>query len=278
MLGIDLGGTAIKWVMLSSSGRIAAAGRLPTPHGRDEVVATLARIMRESGAQDTGIGLPGHVDRATGVVRFLPNLAGDWADYPLADTLFEATGRKPALLNDARAFCLAELRLGAARGETDAFFLTLGTGVGGGIVTGGCLLTGPDDRLGEIGHMTYDPSGPRCGCGGRGCLETFASAPAIMRNAGTDTIVGEPKAVAALELAGKAIGDTVASLAAVIPCRALVVGGGVAGALPLLRPCIEAALAVRREFIGPIRVAGAELGEDAGAVGAALIGMEGRSR
>ena len=280
-LGIDLGGTAIKWVTLSADLRITASGRIPTPHTRDEIIAAIDGIVRVTAPSTAGVGLPGHVDRETGVVRFLPNLPGDWSSRAITSHAITSYAiKKLAAFNDARAFAFAESRMGAARGETDALFLTLGTGVGGAILSGGRLLAGPDDRLGEIGHMIYDRAGPVCGCGARGCLETFASGPAIARNAGggrtaaqvaLDAEDGEPEALAALGLAGRAIGETVASLAAVIPCDALVVGGGVAGALALLRPHIEAALASRRDFIGPIRVLGAELGPEAGAIGAALM-------
>ncbi|MEJ3747550.1 ROK family protein [Actinomycetes bacterium KLBMP 9797] len=280
---MDLGGTAIKWVVLAGDA-VADRGAVRTPGDRDAIVAALAGIARAHGAGPVGLGVPGHVDRATGVIRFLPNLPGAWSGFPLGAALTARTGRPVRVLNDARAFCLAELRLGAARDETDALFLTLGTGVGGGVVSAGRLLVGPDDRLGEIGHTVYDRSGPRCGCGGRGCLEMYASGPAIVRQAGggrtpdvvaADATAGEPAAVAALALAGRAIGETVASLAALLPCRALIVGGGVAGALPVLRPHIEAALASRAEFIGPVRVRAARLGDEAGAVGAALTVSEG---
>jgi glucokinase len=221
-LGIDLGGTAIKWAVLTGDDdpSVGARGCVDTPRDREAIVAALVRIVRTTDPVTVGLGIPGHVDRKTGVVRFLPNLPGAWSGFPLGAVLTEATGRPVSLLNDARAFCLAEWRLGGARGQTDALFLTLGTGVGGGVVTGGQLLVGPDDRLGEIGHLTYDRTGPRCGCGNRGCLEMYASAPAIARHAGggrsaaqvaADAEAGEPAAAGAIARAGRAIGETVAA-------------------------------------------------------------------
>lgn len=287
-LGIDVGGTAIKWITRDgATGGVTARGGVPTPGDRDAVVKAVVALARAAGPDRIGLAVPGHVDRATGTVRFLPNLPGRWSGFPLGDAVAGATGHPVRLLNDARAFCLAELRLGAARGLTDVLFLTLGTGVGGGVVTGGRLLVGPDDRLGEIGHTTYERSGPACGCGGRGCLEMYASGPAIAAAAGggrTPAAVaraaaeGEPAATRAIARAGRAIGEAVGSVAALLPSTALVVGGGVAGALPVLRPHIEAALAARERFIGPVRVLAAALGDEAGATGAALAAEEGSVR
>jgi uncharacterized phosphosugar-binding protein len=278
-LGIDLGGTTITWVELAGR-RVVARGTIATPGTRDAIVAALADIAAGRDAAAIGIGVPGHAGRDTGVIRFIPNLPGDWTGFPLGGTLARVAGVPVRVLNDARAFCLAELVLGAAAGETDALFLTLGTGVGGGVVSGGRLLVGPDDRLGEIGHLTYDRDGPRCGCGNRGCLEMYASGPAIAAAAGrrtaaeaaTAAAAGDDRAARALETAGRAIGETVASLAAFVPARLLVVGGGVAGALPALRPHIEAALAARAGFIGGIEVRGAAIGAALAAAGGGWIG------
>lgn len=288
VLGIDLGGTSIKWVVLERrEGRHAVAGGGTVPTGAEQaaIIAALADVIRlaeerHGRVRAVGLGVPGHVDRATGTVKFLPNLPGDWNGVPLGPTLEAAAGRPVTLLNDARAFCLAELRLGAAQRHTDALFLTLGTGVGGGVVVGGELLVGLDDRLGEIGHLTYERGGPLCGCGNRGCLETYASAPALVSAANrpdasaadivAEAEAGDAVALAVVERAGRAIGETVASLCAVLPANLLVIGGGVAAGLPVLRPHIEAALAERRSFIGPVSVAAAALGPDAGAIGAAL--------
>lgn len=284
VLGIDVGGTTVKWVVLDAqAATVVGRGSMPTGGDPDTVAADLASIgARDDAVAAIGVGVPGHVDRGTGVVRFLPNMRGDWPGFPLAATLRASTGRPVTVLNDARAFCLAEWRLGAARRHSDVLFLTLGTGVGGGVVSGDALLTGPHDRLGEIGHLVYDHDGPRCGCGHRGCLETYASATAIARAAGLPTAEetfqaagrDEPAAVAAVESAGRAIGRTIASLCAVLPAELLVIGGGVAAGLPRLRPHIEHALSERRDFIGAVDVVAAGLGADAGAVGAALAALE----
>ncbi|MBB5790047.1 ROK family protein [Jiangella mangrovi] len=281
VLGIDVGGTTVKWAVLDArTATVVVRGSIPTADDPHTVAAELAAVAETAAGGDTaaiGVGVPGHVDRRTGIVRFVPNLRGDWPGFPLAATLRASTGRPVTVLNDARAFCLAEWVLGAARGHDDALFLTLGTGVGGGVVSGGSLLTGPDDRLGEIGHLVHDRTGPRCGCGHRGCLETYASATAIARAAGLPTAeaafeaaTSDPAASEAVAAAGRAVGETIASLCAVLPADLLVIGGGVAAGLPQLRPHIEHALAERRDFIGAVDVVAARLGADAGAVGAAL--------
>jgi glucokinase len=229
VLGIDLGGTTVNWVVRAGRAEdraIVARGSVPTASDRTAIVTGLADIARrvETGhdVRAIGVGVPGHVNRSSGVVRFLPNLPGDWAGYPLGSELTRETGKPVHLLNDARTFCLAELTLGAAYGRSDALFLTLGTGVGGGVVVNGRLLVGPDDRLGEIGHLTYQREGRPCGCGNRGCLETYASGPALVTAA--EVLGGRRPASAAdvfaaaesgdeasrtvVERAGQAIGET----------------------------------------------------------------------
>ncbi|MBE1489681.1 ROK family protein [Plantactinospora soyae] len=292
VLGIDLGGTALKWAVRppdATARDLIAHGSMPTGADRTAIVAAMTDLVHRVDVEHgrvhaVGVGVPGHVDRATGVVRFLPNVSGDWGGFPLGAALRRDTGRPITVLNDARAFCLAELTMGAARGRRDALFLTLGTGVGGGVAVGGRLLVGSDDRLGEIGHLTYDRSGPRCGCGNRGCLELYASGPALVRGLRerTGRRPDSPRAVVAaadagdgpaaevLARAGRAIGETLASLCAVLPAEVAVIGGGVAAGLPALRPHIERALAERAEFIGPVAVVAAALGPMAGALGAAL--------
>lgn len=300
-LGIDLGGSAVKWVVLDADTTTSAAtpavvsrGRVPTPGTREDVIDALIGIVRDVGERTgggdllaAGVGVPGHADRAAGIVRFVPNLPGDWAGLPLGTTLHEVAGVPIRVLNDARAFCLAELMYGAARGLRHALFLTLGTGVGGGVLTNGQLLVGPDDRLGEIGHLTHRPDGPPCGCGNAGCLEAFASGPAITAayvSAGgraertaadvfAAAATGDDIARVVVDRAGQAIGQTIADLCAVLPADALVVGGGIAGSLPQLRPTIEAALARRAGLIGAVEVIAADLGPEAGAIGAAIAAL-----
>ncbi|MFI6604190.1 ROK family protein [Nonomuraea sp. NPDC050536] len=278
LLGVDVGGTYIKWALLDGDA-VAGSGVVSTPPGPDETVALVASLAVR-GVESVGIGLPGHVDRETGTALFVPNPPGDWDGYPVGPRLSALTGTPVAVVNDARAFALAELLLGAARGLPDVLFTVLGTGVGGAVAARGAILVGPRDNLGEIGHVTVDPWGAPCCCGGRGCVETFAGGPAIVRAFGS----GPPEAVAAaaragdgraievLARAGWALGVALGDAASLLGAGAVVVGGGVAGALDLMSSALHAELERRRPLIGDIAVLPAILGPMAGAIGAALYG------
>ncbi len=194
-LGLDLGGTNIKWAVVEHDGRAWLAvdqDQVPTPTagGPDAVVARLAEVATEAirrvpGVSSVGIGVPGLYDPVAGTTRFLVNIPGPWAGRPVAGPVGEAVGLPAFLINDARAFGLAELRLGAGRGASSMVGLTLGTGVGGVVAINGHVLQGHDGTAGELGHQTIDPDGPWCGCGNRGCLEAFARADQIAAACGT---------------------------------------------------------------------------------------------
>jgi glucokinase len=286
-LGIDLGGTTIDWVVLDAdddAGVVARGGEeTRAERGPDSVIETIAAIARsavdEHGIVGIGLGMPGPLDLERGRAVFVANMPG-WADFPIVERLERGTGQTVALLNDARAFTLAELRLGAGQGVSDLIGVTLGTGVGGGIVVGGRLLLGLNGTAGEIGHQTLDPAGPRCACGNTGCLEQYASGPAIARAAGLATAAqvveaaraGDARARAVLAQAGAYLGIGIANVALAVAPELVVVGGGVsaAGELLLEPACAELR---RRLTVMPaerIRLVPAALGRDAGAIGAAL--------
>ncbi|GAA3588692.1 glucokinase [Nonomuraea rosea] len=277
LLGIDVGGTNTKWVLMDGD-TVTRSGSVPTPPGPDETVKLAASLARR--VESIGIGLPGHVDRDTGTALFVPNPPGDWDGYPVAARLRELAGAPVSVVNDARAFARAELELGAARGLADVLFAVLGTGVGGAVALRGAVLAGPRDNLGEIGHLTVSPGGPACCCGNEGCLETFAAGPGIVRAAGSGTAAeaaeaaraGDGRAVKAFERAGWALGVALGDAASLLGVGSVVVGGGVAGALDLMRSALRAELARRRPLIGDIAVLPAVLGPMAGAIGAALYG------
>ncbi|MFC5832818.1 ROK family protein [Nonomuraea insulae] len=277
VLGIDVGGTYTKWAALEGD-TLRDSGTVPTPPGPEETMRLAASLAQR--VESIGIGLPGHVDRDTGTALFVPNPPGDWDGYPVADRLRELTGVPVSVVNDARAFARAELELGAARGLADVLFAVLGTGVGGAVALRGAVLTGPRDNLGEIGHLTVCPGGPVCGCGNEGCLETFAGGPGIVRAFGSGTAAqvadaaraGDGRAVKAFERAGWALGVALGDAAALLGVGSVVVGGGVSGALDLMRFALYAELARRRPLIGDLAVLPAALGPMAGAVGAALYG------
>jgi glucokinase len=236
------------------------------------------------GTSSIGVGVPGLYDPATGATRFLVNVPGAWAGRPVAAPIAEHCGVPVALVNDARAFGLAELRLGAARGASSMVGLTLGTGVGGVIAVDGRVHQAHDGTAGEVGHQTIEPDGPWCGCGNRGCLEAFAKADAIAAACGTATAeaaveaarAGDAAALDGLAAVGRYLGIGIANMVTVISPDCIVIGGGVAAAGDLLLEPIRAELRrrVRTTSLDEVRLVTAELGTWAGAIGAAVHGAE----
>lgn len=303
VLGIDLGGTKCLGVALES-GKVVAEHRLPTPKGTDACLAALSAVvdgLRPSGdPRAVGVGAPGLVDRS-GVLRFAPNLAVD-RGLNLREALTERLGLPVAVENDATCAASGERAFGAARGYDHVLMVTLGTGIGGGIVVGGELERGANGFAGEIGHMVVDPQGPRCPCGQRGCWERLASGSGLGRLAREAAHAGMADRV--MEVAGgdpedvrgehvtrcAAEGDVqarqildrfawwlalgLANLANIFDPQAFVLGGGlmVAGEA-VLEP-------TRRAFADllqgapdrpPVAIVPALLGERAGAIGAACL-------
>jgi glucokinase len=236
------------------------------------------------GVASAGIGLPGLYDPAAGTVRFLPNVPGEWAGRPLAGPVEDRLGVPAFLINDARAFGLAELRLGAGRGASSMVGLTLGTGVGGVIAVDGRVHQGHDGTGGEAGHQTIDPDGPWCGCGNRGCVEAYARADQIAAACGTATAEGavarardgDPRALDGLARVGRYLGIGIANLVVIVSPDRIVIGGGVAAAGDLLFEPIRAELRRRVHItsLDQVTLVAAELGTWAGAIGAAVHGAE----
>jgi glucokinase len=285
-LGLDLGGTNIKLVVLEGE-QVVERRSEPTrsEEGPPAVVERLAALAGSVGRVDSvGIALPGLFDRdGRGVL--LPNLHGDWVGRPIAAPLEEALGRPVRLINDGHAFAFAEARIGAARGADDVLCVVCGTGIGGGLVIGGRLHLGVEDRAGEVGHHTVLVDGPPCGCGNRGCLETVAGARAIAEAAGRasfDEVVasargGNERSRAALARAAAHIGVALANLTIFFAPQRIVVGGGVAAAGELLFDPLRAEVERRAGRVAPlsaIEIVPATLGADAGAVGAALAAAD----
>jgi len=297
-LGLDLGATNLKWAMLSQHDggwTTLTREQVPTriaanPAGVPAaVVAQLAEVaavaIADCGAAATiGIGVPGLYDPATGTTRFLVNLPGAWAGQPVAGPVGDALGLPTVLINDARAFGLAELRLGAGRGASSMIGLTLGTGIGGVIAVHGQVLQGHDGTAGEIGHQTIDPDGPLCGCGNRGCLEAFARADKIAAACGAATAEeavtrargGDARAIDGLAQIGRYLGIGIGNMIATISPDRVVIGGGISAAADLLFGPIQDELRrrVRTTSLDEVEVVTAELGTWAGAIGAAIHGAE----
>ena len=293
-LGIDLGVTNLKWAAVERDGvawRTLDQGQRPTlaPEGPDAVIGRISDLGRAAldrwpGIASVGIGIPGLYDPVAGSVRFLVNMPGEWSGRAVAGPVEEVLGVPVALINDARAFGLAELRLGAGRGAASLVGLTLGTGVGGVIAIDGRVHLGHDGTAGEVGHQTIDPDGPMCGCGNRGCLEAFTRADRIAAACGTDTAeaavaaarTGDRRALEGLAEIGRYLGIGIANMVVVLSPDRVVIGGGIAAAGDLLLAPIRDELRhrVQTTSLDEVELVTAELGTWAGAIGAAIHGME----
>ena len=293
-LGLDLGGTQLKWAVVDFTdaawGRIAT-DRVPTrvDAGAEGIIDQLGETASAAAAgwgpiASVGVGIPGRYDAAGGRVIMTPNIPVRWEGTHLVARLEQLVGVPVHLLNDARAFTLAELRLGAGRGAETLVGMTLGTGVGGGIAIRGTLYLGRDGAAGEIGHQTIDPDGPLCNCGNRGCVEAFARADVIAATCGTSTVeeavraaaAGDARAVDGLAQVGRYLGIGIANIVTVLTPDRVVVGGGVAAAGEVLFAQVRAELERRVRMTGTATVdlVRAELGIWAGAIGAAIHGAE----
>jgi glucokinase len=288
-LGIDIGGTNCKLAVLEGS-ELLATTTIPTGSGQpDQVVDRLAAagagLTAEHGpVMAAGAGVPGLFDEASGRVVFLPNLPPAWTGHALREPLADRLGVPVALINDARSFTLAESRMGAAAGCSTVICLTLGTGVGGGVVVDGRLRFGPNGRAGEVGHQVIDLDGPPCGCGNRGCVEAFVAGAALCRLGGQDSpeavfraaAAGDERAGAAVHAVVGRLAVGIANLVTVLWPERVVVGGGVAAAGEQLFGPLRTAVAGSAPLVDPTsyQILPAALGPVAGAIGAALWAQE----
>lgn len=302
-IGIDLGGTKVAAAAVTEEGRVLERARVPFPAGgSDPLVGTLVHLVEQIDRDrrlPVGVGFAGIVTRE-GTVRYGPNVGV--ADLPLGPQLADRLGVSVAVLNDATAAVWGERRAGAARGVDDVVMLTLGTGVGGGLVVGGELVEGASGFAAELGHVVVEDGGRACPCGNRGCLEAYASGTAIATlarerlegDAGGDSALGagavtseavaaaaaeeDEVAVSVLTEAGRWLGVGMTSLVnALDPARVVVGGGAVAGTGRWMLPAAREVLAERilgAEHRDPPEVVEAELGNRAGVVGAALWATE----
>jgi glucokinase len=305
VIGVDVGGTKVLGLQLRADGTVGAEARLATPGGGEAVLDTIAEVVTRLGPTTAvGVGAPGLVDQA-GVLRFAPNLP-HVVGLPVRDGLQQRLpGVTVTVDNDATCAGWAERVLGAGQGSLDLLLVTLGTGIGGGLVVAGQVAHGANGFSGEIGHMVVDVHGPPCPCGKRGCWERFASgsglgrlgreaaeagqAPRIVELAGGDPVAvrGEHVTAAAVEgdRAALEVIDSfawwvalgLANLANIFDPECIVLGGGLVEAGGLFLEPVRAAfrdLVEAAEYRPNIRIVLAQLGERAGAVGAALLARD----
>ena len=291
-VGVDIGGTKLLAGAVDVEGRVIERAQRPTPHRssapqvvEDTIVEAVEDLCRRFEVAAVGIGAAGFVDLG-GVVRFAPHLS--WRDEPLREVLQQRLGLPIVIDNDANTTARAEMRFGAGRGHRDALCLTLGTGIGGAVVVAGDVVRGSQGLAGEFGHMQVVPDGLPCECGQRGCWEQYSSGRAIARagqaHGGLDgpavteaARAGEGWALEAFEQVGAWLGVGLAGLVAALDPAIVIVGGGLSAAGALLLEPARKAFSVRlpgRGFRAEPRIVAAELGPDAGFIGAATLARE----
>jgi glucokinase len=292
VVGVDLGGTKIAAGLVTPGGQVHAARTVATPasDGADAVVACVIaeiehtrRAAGDSRVTGVGVATPGIVAPPGRLVFATPALPG-WGGVDLAERIEAATGLPTTVRNDGQAAAWGEWRCGAGRRSTNLVMLTLGTGVGGGIVSAGRLLEGGHGAGGRLGHLSVDDDGILCWCGARGCLEQYASGTAIARAAGAATAReviaaarrADARARDVVRAAAGALSAAIATLVNVLDPEVIVIGGGVAQAAELFLDDVVAG--ARRRLLPALadgwRLAPAELGGLAAVCGAGLLARE----
>lgn len=296
-IGMDLGGTTFKAIAVTRDGHILDRIQASTDAQAEPVVViqnmvNAIRALQHKHAaaghlRAVGFGVPGILDLPHGTVRRSPNLPR-WHDMDLRAVLARHLSLPFIIENDANAALLGEMWRGAGRGMTHVIMLTLGTGVGGGVVINGEILHGANGYAGELGHTVVDPNGPRCGCGSAGCLEQFASGTAIARMAApyygevtAETVArlarqGDSRAAAVYQQVGHALGIAVANFANLLNPQCVVIGGAVAKAFDLFIDTMQETMRQRTfaEVYDSLRIVPAICGTDAGGLGAAYQAMQ----
>lgn len=308
-IGIDVGGTNVKIALVNEKGGIVYSNSIPTraEMGYEYTVNSMKDAIREllketnTQAKDIegiGFGFPGQIDCQNGVVRLAPNIPG-WVDVPIAKIMEDEFAIPTRVDNDVRCAALGELNFGAGKGCENLICITVGTGIGSGLIVNGKLVRGASNAAGEIGHIKLDiAGGPLCGCGDRGCLEAFASGPSIVAMAEeyikggkstkyrelanpdiTPYVVsvaaqqGDAVAKRIFTIIGEYIGVGLASVVNLLNPEKIIIGGGVAAAGDILMNPIKETLVKRAMPISgaAVEVVPAQLGNTAGVIGASLL-------
>ena len=314
VVGIDLGGTNLRLALVSPGGEILARWERATATmpDRDALISTLALDLAACGEeagcrgmriQGVGLGIPGRILPREGRIAFSPNLPA-LNDCPLVSLLSPFLAWPLFLENDANLFTLGEHWLGAGAGHRNLLGITLGTGVGGGLILDGCLWQGSQGTAGEIGHITLEPHGRKCHCGNRGCLETLASAswtvawvkeqlaqgvsswlqdlyatdPGAIQG---ETLMvaaknGDPLALKAFDRVGRSLAQAIAAVVHLLGLSRVIIGGGFAGAWEVFQPSLAEELHHRLTLfpLEALSVVPARLGDDAGLLGAARLAWD----
>jgi len=305
-LAADVGGTNIRLGLVDEGGRVLAHRGFPTDSGRgpEPVMADIIRHLKElaaeapRGRQPRGlaIGVPGWINQAEGVLLNTPNMPG-WVNLPVVEIMRRALGLPVFLENDSNLYALGEWHRGAGRGLRHLLVLTLGTGVGGGLIIDGKMWYGAFASAVEIGHQRVEARGALCGCGRRGCLETIASATGMARlgrewlkkkkqtlyRGAPERLTpkamfdlarrGDPMSLAVFRRAGETLGVVLAGVFNLLGLEGVIIGGGAAGAFEFIRPRLWEVMARGVIVVDPARLklVRGELGEDAPLAGAPAL-------
>ena len=296
-VGVDFGATNIRAGLVDGEGRILRRARSGTcaSEGKDKVISRIVKLVRDLGQNDrmeVGIACPGPVDGSKGIIFDPPNLSG-WKNVHLQEELQNALGTRVYVENDANMVTYGEWEFGAGKGVRSLLCLTLGTGVGSGLVLDGSLYTGANGFAAELGHMIVEPNGPQCRCGARGCLESLAGAKSIVAEvesaiaSGHETILtqgsgemtvsrissaaakGDSLSAKVLERAGFYVGIAISNAVALLDVEMVVVGGGISKAGPLIfEPIRKAVSSSLISFsLRALKIVEPQLGDDAGILG-----------
>ncbi len=303
-MAVDIGGTQIRVATYAiDSTKPLQIKKIPTKAAKSEPYTRLVQAIESIWPVDGHVlcisaAIPGPVDPETGIIASTPNIEG-WEDFPLADNLREHFSVPVYLGNDANLAALGEWWFGAGKGHKDVLYLTVSTGIGGGVITNNCLLEGTHGMATELGHVTVLPHGPMCGCGHRGHLEAIAAGPAIVRyvneqlSAGKKSILvqslnlsarkiseaahaGDALAIAALARAGNYIGQALADFLVIFNPSIVIFGGGVSFSGELLFNPMREALkksVMDQAYLQGLEITTAKLGDDAGLLGALALAI-----
>lgn len=309
-IGIDVGGTNVKIALVDEKGKIKYSNSVPTraemgyEYTVNNIKQAIYDLLKETklepkNIEGIGFGFPGQVDYKSGIVRLAPNIPG-WVDVPIAKLIEDEFHIPTRVDNDVRCAALGELNFGAGKGCENLICITVGTGIGSGLIVNGKLVRGASNAAGEIGHIKLQMTdGPICGCGDTGCLEAFASGPSIVAmaedyirggkstkfremansNPITPYIVceaakaGDPVAKRIFTIIGEYIGIGMASVVNLLNPEKIIVGGGVADAGEILMTPLKETLKKRAMKIAgeAVEVVPAQLGNTAGVIGASLL-------
>lgn len=309
-IGIDVGGTNVKIALVDEKGKIKYSNSVPTraemgyEYTVNNIKQAIYDLLKETklepkNIEGIGFGFPGQIDYKSGIVRLAPNIPG-WVDVPIAKLIEDEFHIPTRVDNDVRCAALGELNFGAGKGCENLICITVGTGIGSGLIVNGKLVRGASNAAGEIGHIKLQMNdGPICGCGDTGCLEAFASGPSIVAmaedyirggkstkfremansNPITPYIVceaakaGDPVAKRIFTIMGEYIGIGMASVVNLLNPEKIIVGGGVADAGEILMTPLKETLKKRAMKIAgeAVEVVPAQLGNTAGVIGASLL-------